>query len=145
MGLDFCYIRKNKKEKDVDNKFVYADVRWSYSGFGIMRRKIAKEAKITLDIMKGFCNFNGKFCHDDCGKCEHYKKLKNWNNVKDNIKYFLHHSDCDGDISVKRLKKIVPRLRKLSRNLDEREKDAVLRLCEFMKECIKENSKLIFS
>jgi hypothetical protein len=67
----------------------------SYGSFGQLRTLVAKKININLNNMVGF---GGK---------------KRWENVNDDIKYFLHHSDCDGAITPNQCKLIAKRMDEL--------------------------------
>ena len=116
MGLEF-------KSKSCE-----CDVRWSYCGFSELRRSIATFFSIDLDKMDGFNEEND------------YKGIS-WSIVKNPIKYFLNHSDCDGIIPPNRLRKIIPELKKYNQ-INENER--LEKLIIFMELCIKLNERLVF-
>ena len=77
--------------------FNNSDASWSYSGFMVFRKRLAKEIGIeNLDSMWGFG-----------GNVQ-------WDKYKDDPIYILlYHSDCDGDMSPEECGKVAPRLREL--------------------------------
>ena len=78
--------------------FSLCEAHWSYSGFHAFRTRLAKEAGIDLDRMKGFAAENPPV---------------SWDTVDDDIKILLDHSDCDGEMSPKDCRLVVPRLKEL--------------------------------
>lgn len=72
--------------------FSHCDAHWSYFGFNHFRIRVANEIDIDLDSMEGFGGSGS------------------WDDIKDPLKYFLNHSDCDGTITAKRCGKIATRL-----------------------------------
>ncbi|WP_232732753.1 hypothetical protein [Bacillus cereus] len=62
--------------------FNLSRVRWGYISFGNFRRKLAKEIDLDLDAMIGF---GGDF---------------SWDLIEDDIKEFLNHSDCEGELTA---------------------------------------------
>jgi len=119
--------------------FNYGNARWSYSGFHSFRKKLADEMGIDLDEMDGFKTEN----NTPLGKP---MPGISWGTIKDDIKYLLYHSDCDGQLSSLRCKKIIPRLRKLIKSWsgDDYDKQQALELIKGMKEAIKLNKPLKF-
>ena len=109
-------------------RFKGGDARWSYSGFDRFRTKLASQIGITLDKMQGF---DGNMP---------------WDKVKDNIVLLLHHSDCDGELTVEECKRVWPRLKELIKDWEEKDYDKInaLRLIEDMKGTIKKNEPLEF-
>jgi hypothetical protein len=73
----------------------------SYSSFNGFRTFIANLIGITLDDM------------------DSYGGDKSWDNVKDDLKHLLNHSDCDGHITPVKCAKIAKRLRELLKNWPE--------------------------
>lgn len=76
-------------------KFSHCDARWSYSGFGRFRRRLANEIGMDLDRVEGFNGFIP------------------FSSYEDDILPLLNHSDCDGELTVEECRKVAPRLRKL--------------------------------
>lgn len=68
----------------------------SYGSFHLFRTMIAEAAGINLDQMAGF---GGSI---------------QWKTIKDNIKWLLDHSDCEGKISARRCGLTAPRLKELA-------------------------------
>ncbi|MGL5709976.1 MAG: hypothetical protein ACRCW9_03930 [Cetobacterium sp.] len=111
-----------------ETKTLECGVRWSYGGFGKLRREIAFFFDINLNKMNGFNEEND------------YKGIS-WKSVKNPIKYFLDHYDNMGNIHPYRLKLIVPELKKYN----VVHKDLRLNeLINFMELCIRKNERLVF-
>ncbi len=85
--------------------FTISDAHWSYGGFMRFRMRLAQEIGINLNTMQGF---GGTI---------------SWEKIKDPIKYFLHHSDCDGSMSVKQCYETGKRLRELVKDWDKNDYD----------------------
>ena len=122
--------------------FDRADAHWSYSGFHSFRCKLCNEAGLgNLEEYEGF----GKM---DWGIFKDKEKeiLKPWNNVEDDIKLFLYHSDCEGFLTIAQMKKIAPRIKELVKNWkdDDYDKVQALLLIKGMEGCILDNKKLRF-
>jgi hypothetical protein len=82
--------------------FSHCNAHWAYSGFHRVRNEIAKKLyDIDLDQMKGF---NGKLKWD--------KKIP--------LYPFLYHSDCDGKLSPKEIKRCLPDLRRVVNLLENK-------------------------
>jgi len=113
--------------------FKGTNICWSYSGFNIFRRELAKLIDVDLKQMRGF---GGKIP---------------WETVDDDIVPFLHHSDCDGQLTVSQLKKVAPRLEELANKWDDHytdysdHKSRALELAAFMRKRIKRKLPLIFT
>lgn len=94
---------------------------WSYSGFNDFRRRLAKEIGIdNLQDMEGFGN--NEWIHHLWENPEKAEKLRQedlarprraWSEINDAIVPFLHHSDCDGELTAEECRQIAPRLREL--------------------------------
>lgn len=108
--------------------FSHCEARWSYSGFGRFRRRLAKQIGINLDDMYGF---GGE---------------REWDTVNDPIKPLLDHSDCDGVLTPEECKLVYPRLEELIRDWDDEDydKQQALELIEGMKYCIELDEDLEF-
>jgi len=76
--------------------FDFCNAHWGYAGFNRFREKLAKEIGIDLRKMDGY-----------------WEGGTSWNKVKDDIKYLLDHSDCDGHISPKRCARVAIRILEL--------------------------------
>ena len=87
--------------------FSHTDARWSYSGFSRARTKLAASAGITLNEMEGF---GGN---------------KPWSTIEDDIKDFLDHSDCDGELTPAQCRVIAPRIVTLVNNWPEDDYDKI--------------------
>lgn len=120
MGLDFTF-KKIKKETQIAH--------WSYSGFMRFRERLAKKLGFNLREMKGF----------DLGD-------KSWAEVKSPLKYFLNHSDCEGQISPQRCRLIAKEIEKIITDWpkDDFDKQEAQLLIENMKECFVKDVPLIF-
>jgi len=108
--------------------FNNSNAHWSCYGFNRFRARLANEIGIDLDNMAGF------------GGSE-----LPWNQVKDDIKPLLNHSDCDGYLSVAEMKLVYPRLIELvSKWSDNYDKEHALILAKDMEICVKKNVPLEF-
>ena len=106
-----------------------SEASWSYSGFHTFRSKLSESSGL--------------------GKLEEYEGFggtKKWDDVNDDIKYLLHHSDCDGCLTVTQMKKIVPRLRAIVNDWDENyyDKGRALQFADDMETCISNKKKIVF-
>ncbi|WP_267379428.1 hypothetical protein, partial [Bacillus sp. GM_Baccil_2] len=108
--------------------FNLSEVRWGYISFGNFRRKLAKEIDLDLDAMIGF---GGDF---------------SWDLVEDDIKEFLNHSDCEGELTPEQCKVIAPRLIELVSGWsdDDPDKEKALELADDMQWCYENNRVLEF-
>lgn len=108
--------------------FNLSEVRWGYISFGNFRRKLAKEIGLDLDAMIGF---SGDL---------------SWDSVEDDIKDFLNHSDCEGELTPEQCKIIAPRLIELVRgwNDNDLDKEKALELADDMQWCYENNRVLEF-
>lgn len=100
--------------------FSHTDVRWSYTGFSIFRKKLAKQIGMDLDKMVGF---GGDIP---------------FANFKDDIIPLLDHSDCEGELTVQECKKVAPRLKELISNWEDDDFDKIraIELAEGMEKAI---------
>lgn len=108
-------------------------VSFSYGGFAQFRRELAKEIDVKLDEMEGF---GGE---------------KSFEKIEDAIKYFLDHSDCDGELEPKYCKLIAPRMKEIAdkwiKSNDEDLEyygEKALAIYEGMIECCENNESLLF-
>jgi|SRR6056297_1656287 len=139
MGLAFCIQRSEDSE---DSEKVNAQ--WSYSGFMIFRRELAKEAGLDLLTMPGYSDTYVN------GAIERKAPTGNWDDFEDDIKDFLLHSDCDGHLTAEQCGIIAPRLKELTDKWSDGEigkdhdKQNALELVEAMDRCAGTNKMLIF-
>lgn len=105
-----------------------SDTHWSYGGFNKFRARLGFEININLNAMIGFGGFTS------------------WDNVSDDIKYFLNHSDCNGELMPNECLKIAPRLKELVKKWDDNDYDKIkaLELADDMEFLAKKNKPLIF-
>ncbi|AQT69945.1 hypothetical protein STSP2_03145 [Anaerohalosphaera lusitana] len=75
--------------------FSHCDARWGYFSFDEFRKRLATQIGIDLDSMVG------------------HGGTRPWEDVDDPLKPFLHHSDCDGELTVEECKQVYPRLEQL--------------------------------
>jgi len=102
---------------------------WSYASFNRFRKRIAKEIDIDLDKMAGFTDGKGI----------------SWSTVKDDIKYLLNHSDCDGTLSWQKCGKVALRLKELTKNWEnESDEREYLELIKSMIDCFEDKQPLVF-
>lgn len=121
MGLDFAYIKSERLEIGIRPH-------WSYGGFDAFRTKLAKEIGIKFDEMKGMGG------------------IKSWEDVDDDIRLLLNHSDCDGELSCEQCRLVAPRLRELVKGWPDDDYDKIhgLRLSMMMDKCAKNEWDLRF-
>ena len=111
---------------------------WSYSGFNRFRERLGRVIGIDLYTMIGFGD----------------NAVTPWSTVKDDIKYLLNHSDCEGTIGPNRCAKIIPRLQDIIKDpnfangsydpIAEYDYDQCKKLIAVMEECVHLNQKLQF-
>lgn len=108
--------------------FSHGNAHWSYSGFNNFRRRLAAQIGLDLNDMIGFGGW------------------RTWDDINDKIKPFLTHSDCDGSLTIKQMKVIIPRLKELTKEWaeDDYDKQNCNDLIKGMQKAIKENKKLQF-
>lgn len=110
--------------------FTESDAQWSYGGFNNFRRRLANSIGLNLDAMVGF---GGDIP---------------WSAVKDDIKWFLNHSDCEGSIGPSRCAKIAPRIRAIVKQwpdeVYDHDKSCALKLAKDMERLGKEGKRLNF-
>ena len=136
--------------------FSHCEAHWSYSGFMNFRTKLATQAGIALNCMSGFASgptskpFEALTIFgesEESGTVPGFDKYVGrqevipWENIKDDIKLLLDHSDCDGGLTPGECTKVAPRLRELvsSWTEDDYDKRHALRLAEGMEEAISED------
>ena len=109
--------------------FSHSDAHWSYSGFNRFRSRLATEIGINLSKMRGFGD-----------------GYKSWDNIKDPIVPLLNHSDCDGKLGLREMKKIAPRLRELVElwGEDDWDRKQALILARDMEQCVERKIQLEF-
>lgn len=108
--------------------FSHCDARWGYVGFNLFRSKLAREVGIDLKAMVGFG-----------GDTE-------WKTVKDDIKIFLNHSDCDGHLTPKQCFRVASRMEELIKDWPDLDYDKgkAVELIEGMMLAYNRNEKLLF-
>jgi hypothetical protein len=116
--------------------FSNCDAEWSYGGFHRFRKRIAEKIGVNLDVMDGF---GGHPLSESIGSIS-------WDTVEDEIKLFLNHSDCDGDLSPEECSKIIPRLEFLISEFESTDYDKInaIKLIDCMKGCVANGESLIF-
>ena len=87
--------------------FSYCDASWNYSGFMQFRKALAKAIGLELLEME---NFEGAI--ENLSKPEDFK-YRSWKGVKDPLRWFLNHSDCDGYLSPSTCAKVAPRIKEI--------------------------------
>lgn len=108
--------------------FEGSEARWSYIGFNRFRERLAFAIGLELEDLEGF---GGTI-----------KPAQ----VKDDIKWLLFHSDCDGQISARRCAKVAPRIREIVACWDaDYDKEQALLLAQGMESCAKHGKPLIFT
>lgn len=122
--------------------FKNSDASWAYSGFNRFRERLADEVGIDLRKMKGFQPLE---LNDEQG-LEWDKKAIDWNTVKNPLKPFLNHSDCDGQISAKKCGTIAEIINNIVSKWDKDDYDTrqANELVKTMRNCFKNNKPLIF-
>lgn len=129
MGLDFRAGREAGRLPDDPWP------QWSYTGFGIFRRKLASHIGIDLTEMKGF---GGE---------------EDWSTVTSPLRHLLDHSDCDGELSPQQAAELAPALQQaifaLARDPDyghtwDYDRRAGMELVELLARCASENVPVLF-
>lgn len=108
--------------------FSHSEAAWSYGGFNRFRNKLVA----TLGVGTTFDNI-----------CE----SKNIQPIeKFEILPLLNHSDCDGELTPKEMKQIIPQLKDIVSNWDDNDYDKqnALELIEGMENAISNNENLEF-
>lgn len=144
MGLDFAYRSDILLYEDEEDGKVYdlvmADCWFGYIHFMHYREMLFKTFDDrNLNQMLGFCQ--DLKCDEDCNKCTKYDS---WADIKNPLKYLIHHSDVDGEIEVSKLRLLIPALKEATPQIENRYLSKHLKLIIFMEECIKNNKSLIF-
>lgn len=81
------------------------NARWSYTGFGEFRARLAAAENINLNRMEGYCR---RYCdHSDGSECD---ATTPWDGVDSPLVPLLNHSDCDGELSAEECARVWPRL-----------------------------------
>ncbi|WAH35012.1 hypothetical protein [Alicyclobacillus dauci] len=108
--------------------FSHCDAHWAYSGFMRFRRRLAEQIGFALDEMEGFGG------------------TRSFDEMVDDIKPLLDHSDCDGELTPEECKQVAPRLRELVSGWldDDRDKIQALDLAEGMELAAEEGEPLRF-
>ena len=131
MGLDFTWAKRNEEET----------AHWAYSGFNRFRERLAAEIGVNLREMAGFEEWRMTIFTPKEGESG-----KSWDTVKDPLKHFLNHSDCDGQLSPKRCGVIAERIDELTKDWDEDyDKEQAKILVRNMRICFRENVPLKFT
>ena len=107
--------------------FSHCHAHWAYGGFNRFRTKLMNEI--------GF-------------ECDHEnwpEGLRDLAVKKDGLYPLLNHSDCDGELTPKELKQVIPRLKEIISKWPEEDRDRreALDLIEGMEFAIEENKSLI--
>jgi len=107
--------------------FSHTDAHWSYGGFNRFREALAKAAGFNMNDFKGFGGNKG------------------WEEMQDNIKPILNHSDCEGELTVDECKIVSPRLRELVADWEDGfDKNQALMLAAGMDYAVEKNQPLEF-
>jgi hypothetical protein len=116
--------------------FSHGNAHWSYSGFHNFRTKLARAISINLDEMQGFEKLH-LYSSTGTGKP--------WDEVHDDLKILLSHSDCDGFLTAKDCRKIIPRLKDIIFTLDDDyDKKMCLELIGGMDQAVRKNENFEF-
>jgi len=107
--------------------FSHCDARWSYSGFGRFRTKLVQSLGIFVDVS---AYDNGV-----------YRQAK-----FSGIWPLINHSDCDGKLTIREMKKIVPALKSILENWnpDDYDTESGKELLCGMEEAISKKQQLKF-
>ena len=110
--------------------FIGSNAHFSYSGFYSFRAKLAESIGIpNLRDMEGF---DGDI---------------SWDTVKDDISLLINHSDCDGNLSPAKMKKIYPRLKAIAETWNDDiswDKERSFQLADDMERLVKQKKYLKF-
>lgn len=98
--------------------FSHSDAHWTYSGFNRFRIRLADMIGIDLMSMQGFGGPDS------------------WDEIDDDIKLLLDHSDCDGLLTPDECALVAPRLRELVQDWDnDYDKRMALELARGLEYC----------
>jgi hypothetical protein len=124
MGLDFSY--------EGEGEWTPNKPRWAYSGFMRFRCRLLAHYGIILDPKDALYNYS--------------RIIEEGLNPETPLYPLLYHSDCDGELTPDECAKVAPALRRAVENWadDDYDKQRALGLCEFMENCVKLNTPLIF-
>jgi hypothetical protein len=116
------------KELQMGLDFSHCDAHWSYSGFHRFRFRLAERIGIKLDDM---VDFGG---------------TTSWDLVKDPLRAFFNHSDCDGSLTPQECSAIAPRIEEevAPWDNDDYDKKQALLLVAGMRAAAKHNETLLF-
>jgi hypothetical protein len=99
MGLDLHAGTPGTPENDYEDAWYAPDLhaRWSYTGFGQFRAKLAIVEGFFLDDMEGFTEDG-----------------RSWDLITTPLKPLLNHSDCDGEMTPAEAAEVWPRLEEIA-------------------------------
>lgn len=118
MGLDFSHCKAH----------------WSYSGFKIFREKLWNS-----------CGFTGRLYDLYYNKIDESEPFKDQIRIDHPLYDFFNHSDCDGQLTVEQMNKIIPKMKSVIENWeDDYDKQQAKFLIDGMKEAILRNENLEF-
>ncbi len=108
--------------------------RWSYSGFGRFRERLAEAEGITLQDMAGF------------GGTAEEGRQKPWDNVNSPLVPLLNHSDCDGYLDSYECAEVVDRLAEIVAEWPENDYDrrSAEALISGMRHCAEHGCSMAF-
>ena len=111
--------------------FSHGDAHWAYTGFMRFRQRLVSEAVGRMVDLRALYESG-----------EYMKMLE-----KDDILPFINHSDCDGHLTKREIKSVIPRLEELTKkwDKDDFDKQQCLKLIDGMKECLLTGKKFKFT
>lgn len=147
-------------------------VHFSYSGFMLFRRDVARDDGVDPELMPGFQLDDAEAylraqkldpaSHPPIGKAseeavkaagETYRaEMLDWEDIDTPLQPLLHHSDCHGSLTPEECAQVEPRLREIvegwtegpSREAERPSREAGIRLCDLMRHCADDNWHLVF-
>ena len=116
--------------------FDRANAHWGYMAFHRFRQRLAAAEGLDLNRMEGFGGMLPDTGHP----------LISWNEVDTTLTPFLHHSDCDGYLTVRQMRQIIPRMKEIISGWPEDDRDRIQaeHLIEGMEDCIATRRRLNF-
>lgn len=135
---------------------------WAYSGFMRFRERIAKMEGIDLQRMDGFGPMNDldaylkmhpemtmqqvtPAMYEGAEKEFYAEWTISWKDVETTLEPFLHHSDCDGEMTPEECAQVLPRLEECVKEIDEEwEAERGQKLVNMMRICVEQDAHLLF-
>ena len=95
-----------------------------------------------------FTGFRASLCHfaGHGNLWDYYSTKKSFDDMDDDLKFLLNHSDCDGELTVRECEKLIVRLGELVDKFDDEDYDKIKcgLFIEAMEEAVSKNEPLEF-